>query len=114
MSNINRQRLADNVYFNSVRDSRFKTMKLSANLIVALSEKTASANALLAGVLSRSCEKYPDFTALSKKLSSLYGADLTVNVTKAGDRQVITISASGIEERYAHDNESITEERSLV
>ena len=114
MSNINRQRLADNVYFNSVRDSRFKTMKLSANLIVPLSEKTASANALLAGVLSRSCEKYPDFTALSKKLSSLYGADLTVNVTKAGDRQVITISASGIDDRYALDNESITEELSLL
>ncbi len=114
MSNINRQMLADNVYFNSVRDSRFKTMKISANLIVPLSEDTASANAVLAGVLSRSCEEYPDFTALSKKLSSLYGADLTVNVTKAGDRQVITISASGIDDRYALDNESIAAELSRL
>ena len=40
MSNINRQKLADNVYFNSVRDSRFKTMKISANIIVPLSGET--------------------------------------------------------------------------
>ena len=114
MININRQTLADNVYFNSVRDSRFKTMKISANLIVPLSSDTASANAVLAGVLSRSCEEYPDFTALSKKLSSLYGADLTVNVTKCGDRQVVTISAAGLDDRYALDNESVAEELSRL
>lgn len=114
MSNINRLKLADNVYFNSVRDSRFKTMKISANIIVPLSGETASANALLAGVLSRSCGEYPDFTALSKKLSSLYGADLTVNVTKAGDRQIVDVSASGLDDRYALDNESVTQELSAL
>lgn len=114
MSNINRLTLADNVYFNSVRDSRFKTMKITASLIVPLSAETASANAVLAGVLSRSCEEYPDFTALSKKLSSLYGADLSVSVSKCGDRQIITISASGLDDRYALDNESVAEELSLL
>lgn len=114
MRNINRQKLADNVYFNSVRDGRFKTMKISANIIVPLSADSASANAVLAGVLSRSCEKYPDFTALSKKLSSLYGADLTVNVVKAGDRQIIVISASGLDDRYALENESIAQELSML
>ena len=114
MSNINRQCLADNVYFNSVRDSRFKTMKLSANIIVPLSSDTASANALLAGVLSRSCREYPDFTVLSKKLSALYGADLNVSVAKNGDRQVICVSASGLDDRYALENESITQELSRL
>ena len=66
MSSINRLNIAKGVYFNSVRDSRFKTMKLSANLFVPLSAETASANALFAGVLSRSCKAYPDFTALSR------------------------------------------------
>ena len=114
MSNINRTALADGVFFTAVKDSRFKTMKISANIVVPLSAETASANALLCGVLSRSTAAYPDFTALSKKLSSLYGADLTVNVTKAGDRQVITISASGIDDRYALDNESIAAELSRL
>ena len=51
MSKINRSVLAEGVYFSDVRDSRFKTMKISANLIVPLSEENASANALLCGVL---------------------------------------------------------------
>ena len=103
MSNINRTALADGVFFTAVKDSRFKTMKISANIVVPLSADTASANALLCGVLSRSTAAYPDFTALSKKLSSLYGAELNVNIRKAGDNQVLTISASGLDDRYTLD-----------
>ncbi|MER2080633.1 MAG: pitrilysin family protein [Ruminococcus sp.] len=114
MSTIKRTQIADGVFFNSVKDSRFKTMKLSANLYVPLSAETASENALLAGVLSRSCKAYPDFTALSRKLCALYGADLNVLAHKAGDNQVITLSASGLDDRYAMEGESIARELSLL
>ena len=114
MSKINRSVLAEGVYFSDVRDSRFKTMKISANLIVPLSEENASANALLCGVLSRSTKAYPDFTALSKKLSSLYGAELNVSIRKAGDNQVLTISASGLDDRYTLDGDSVAKELSLL
>ena len=114
MNSINRKQLADGVFFSSVKDSRFKTMKITANLIVPLSAETASANALLCGVLSRSCKAYPDFTKLSKKLSSLYGADLNVSVRKTGDRQVLSLSASGLDDRYALLGESIARELSLL
>ena len=114
MSQIKRTRLSDGVYFSDVRDSRFKTMKISANIIVPLSEKTASANAVLCGVLSRSCEAYPDFTALSKKLSSLYGAELSANIRKIGDNQVLSLSVSGLDDRYALGGESIARELSVL
>ena len=114
MSNINRTALADGVFFTAVKDSRFKTMKISANIIVPLSAETASENALLCGVLSRSTAAYPDFTALSKKLSSLYGAELNVNIRKAGDNQVLTISASGLDDRYTLDGDSVAKELSLL
>ena len=114
MSQINRSRLCDGVYFTDVRDSRFKTMKLSVSIIVPLQRDTASANALLCGVLSRSCKAYPDFTALSKKLSSLYGADLNASVRKAGDNQVLTLSASGLDDRYTLNGESVAKELSLL
>ena len=78
MNPISKNKIADGVYFSSIQDSRFKTMKISANIIVPLSEKSASENALMCGVLSRSSKAYPDFTQLSRKLSSLYGADLGV------------------------------------
>ncbi len=114
MSQIKRTRLSDGVYFSDVRDSRFKTMKISANIIVPLSEKTASANAVLCGVLSRSCKAYPDFTALSKKLSSLYGAELSANIRKIGDNQVLSLSVSGLDDRYALGGESIARELSVL
>ncbi len=114
MNTVNRAEISDKVFFNSVKDSRFKTMKISANLFVPLSEETASENALLFGVLSRSCKAYPDFTALSKKLASLYGAELLVSIRKIGDRQMLSLSASGLDDRYAFDGESIAKELSLL
>lgn len=114
MNTIERTMISDGVCFSSIRDSRFKTMKISANIIVPLSEETASANALLCGVLSRSCKAYPDFTRLSKKLCSLYGADISVSITKAGDCQVLRITVSGLDDRYAFDGESIACELSSL
>lgn len=102
-----RQEIAKGVYFNSFFDDRFKTMRISANAFLPLDINTASANALLSSVLSHSCKEYPDFTILSRKLSSLYGAELSSSVRKAGDNQVITITAAGIEDKYAFSGESI-------
>lgn len=114
MNSIQVRQIADGVRFNSVRDSRFKTMRISASIIVPLAEETASAYALLAGVLVRSCRAYPDFTALSKRLSYLYGADLGASVHKVGDRQVLNLSAAGLDDRYAIDGESVARELSLL
>ena len=105
MDSIKRKEIANGVFFNSIKDSRFKTMRISANALVPLSADAASSNALLFGVLSHSCKAYPDFTVLSKKLSSLYGADLTVSVRKAGDCQ---------DDRYAFEGESVARELSLL
>lgn len=114
MNFINRNEISNGVYFSSIKDNRFKTMKISANIIVPLSQETASENALLCGVLSRSCKAYPDFTLLSKKLSSLYGADLATSVVKSGDCQVLRISASGLDDSYAFAGESISRELSSL
>lgn len=114
MDSIKRKEIANGVFFNSIKDSRFKTMRISANALVPLSADAASSNALLFGVLSHSCKAYPDFTVLSKKLSSLYGADLTVSVRKAGDCQALTITAFGLDDRYAFEGESVARELSLL
>ena len=90
----------------------FKTMKISVNIVVPLSIETASENALVGGLLVRSCKKYPDFTVLSKKLSSLYGADLTSSLSKLGESQVLKISVSGLDDRYSLDDVSIAKELS--
>lgn len=114
MSDINRKEIAKSVFFNSIKDNRFKTMKITANLVVPLTKENASANALLCGVLSHSCKAYPDFTELSRKLASLYGAELTSSVKKLGDNQVLRICASALDDRYALDGESVAREISAL
>ncbi len=105
-----RNKICEGVTFSSITDDRFKIGRQSAVLIVPLSYETASANALLTCVLARSCKKYPDFTSLSKKLDSLYGASLYPSVQRVGEYQFLTISASGIEDRYALNGESVSME----
>ncbi len=110
MSDFIRKNICDGVSFSSITDDRFKVGRLSASLIVPLDKKTAAANALLSCVLTRSCKKYPDFTALGKKLDSLYGASLYPSVRQIGDYQAITISAAGIDDQYALDGRSVSSE----
>lgn len=112
MNILERKEIAPNVFFNSIRDNRFKTMRICITILTPLTEENASLNALLSQVLTRSCEKYPDFTELSKKLSSLYGASLFGGFRKMGDVQALTLSVSGIDDRYALEGESISQELS--
>lgn len=110
MSEFIRKKICEGVAFSSITDHRFKIGRQSAVLIVPMNQETAAANALLTCVLARSCQKYPDFTSLSKKLDSLYGASLYPSVQKVGDYQFLTIAASGIEDRYALNGESVSME----
>lgn len=112
MNNLVTRNIADNVTFMSIKESRFKTMRISVNAFLPLNIDTAATNALLSLVLTRSCAKYPDFTMLSKKLSSLYGASLSSGFRKMGDTQVLSFNISGIDDRYALDDEVISQQLS--
>lgn len=114
MNTINRREIAPGVFFSTVNDNRFKTMKITAVAMVPLEKETVASFALLSQVLTRSCKDYPDFTALSKKLSSLYGASLTGGVQKIGEMLALTFSVSGLDDRYALTDESISEELSAI
>ncbi len=110
MSDFIRRSICDGVAFSNITDDRFKIGRLSATLISPLKKETAAANALLSCVLTRSCKKYPDFTALNKKLDSLYGVSLYPSVRQIGDYQAVTISSSGIDDKYALDDISVSSE----
>lgn len=114
MKELISEKLMENIHFHSVREERFKTFRLSAAFYVPLAADTVSKYALLTRVLLRTCERYPDFTALSKKLSALYGASLSADCFKAGDRLGLLFSVSGLDDRYALNNESVTDELSQL
>lgn len=114
MNTLCREAIADGVNFSSVKDTRFKTMRISATALLELDADTVSGYALLSQILTRSCREYPDFTVLSKKLSSLYGASLEAEIRKLGEVLALTFSVSGIDDRYSLKGESISEELSRI
>lgn len=110
MINLEKKVICDGVNFTCIHDSRFKTSKISATMFLPLDSKTASKNAILPFILSRSCKDYPNFIKLNEKLSELYGATINTSVNKLGDFQALTISITGIDDKYSLDNKSVSKE----
>lgn len=102
--------LADGVTGCHIPAGQFKSSRISVNMILPLDPGTVSANAILPFVLARSCEKYPDYTALNARLASLYGANLYADAMKQGDAQVLRIVASALDDRFAENGGSIAGE----
>jgi len=107
---LNRKEIGDKIHFNSIIDKKFKHNRLSVNFVTPLSKEAASQNAVVPFILRKGCREYPDFTALNEKLSELYGATLSADVSKYSGYQVIEISIRGLDDRFALDGENITGE----
>lgn len=109
MSDIVRKKIAEGVYFNSIKDNRFKTVKISATMFVPLKKETASENALIPMLLARSCEEYPNAASLNREMNNLYGASVSGYAMKIGESQALTISISGLDDRYTINGEKISQ-----
>ncbi|MGN0498489.1 MAG: EF-P 5-aminopentanol modification-associated protein YfmF [Acutalibacteraceae bacterium] len=110
MEQLKRRELCRGIYLNSVRDDRFKSGRISVNMSVPLKDETAAENALMIQLLGRSCKAYPDYISLNREVSRLYGAALTTDCIKMGDLQTLTLSVSGLDDRYTLDGEVLSEE----
>ncbi len=107
MPNINREKIKDGVYFTKIVDNRYKTNRISVNLVFPLSKSEVTANAIVPMLMLKGTNKLPDFTELNKALDSLYRAHLDTSASKIGDYEILNISISSIDDRFALDNEDI-------
>lgn len=114
MTNIERKEIAPNVFFNSVKVQRFKTMKLSCTAYIPLTKEIAAMSAMLSQVLTKSCEEYPTLMQFSRKLGSLYGATVSGGANKSGDVRTLKLVVSAIDDRFALDGESVAEDVSKL
>ena len=101
--------IAEQVRLLSEQTDRFKTGRISVSMALPMDEKMA-ANSLLIFLLKRSCKEYPDFSLLNGKLDELYGASLSASVSKSGESQVLTLSLTCLDDRFALTDESIVEQ----
>ena len=110
MENYKREKIAPGVHFSAIRDERFKTSRIAVAMLTDIDREKAPALSTLSGVLAHSCEEYPTFLELSRKLDSLYGTTLTGSSGKRGENQIVMLGVSGINDSYSLDGGSVYEE----
>ncbi len=97
MSETKPERIADGVFFTSIQNHFFKTVRISVNFVLPLNKATAAQNAVLPFILCRG----KDFTATKRRLENLFGAQLSPRVQKVADRQVLSIDLELVKSEYA-------------
>jgi len=80
---------------------KFKTVFVSVFIQQVLDKKLASKTALLPAVLERGTRDFPTYRVLKRRLEELYGAELSADVLKKGERQVLSFSLEVINDKFA-------------
>ncbi|MBR6620259.1 MAG: insulinase family protein [Clostridia bacterium] len=88
--------------------SNFKPAIITASFALPLNEN-AAVNALLPGLMKRTCKKHPTLTEMNKHLASLYGAMVSAGVAKDGESQILTLRVTAVEDRFSLSDEKISE-----
>ena len=107
--NLVRKSICDGVNFSNIKDNRFKTGRVSITVFVPLDKDKVAQNAILPFLLSKTCEKYPDLKNLNDRLENLYGVSVGAEVSKLGEVQVLSISATFLEDEYSLQKENIAQ-----
>ena len=101
----NRREIMQDVFLTYLPAQRFKTSRMTVQLIAPLQRETAAANALLPAVLRRGTVRCPDMESLSAALDTLYGANIDYTVRKKGERQCVGFAAGFIDDAFTPHGE---------
>ncbi len=105
----NRREIMQDVFLTYLPAQRFKTSRMTLQLITPLRRETAAANALLPAVMRRGTVRCPDMESLSAALDTLYGANIDYTVRKKGERQCVGFAAGFIDDAYTPHGEKLLE-----
>lgn len=101
------EQLPNGIRVNFIPASKFKTISFGLFLQQELREDLASKTALLPSVLERGSRRYPDTLTLRRELEQLYGAELSTDIIKKGERHLIACSLEMVHEQYVGEKESL-------
>ena len=104
---LKRTSLDNGINLTVITDKKFKTDITSISFIGGKGEEAAVCSALLTGVLSRCCVKYPSLMELNRTLDGLYDAQLISDVTRRGYNHIPTFTVSSLNNRYSLDKTDI-------
>ena len=95
---MNITNIAPGVDLLFVKNDRFKTERVSVNFYLPLQKEKTAYRALLPQILTSESAAYPDFTALNRKIYSLYSADIFGSADRPADFQRINIDCCYLSE----------------
>ncbi|MEG3007359.1 MAG: insulinase family protein [Oscillospiraceae bacterium] len=102
--------ICDGVNFRYIDDEKFKHNRITINFILKSNIEEATINAIIPFLIRHGSEDYTDFTCLNRKLSDLYGACLSADVSKYGAYQILDLSIIAIDNRFSLNNVDIIKE----
>ena len=85
-------RLPNGIRLTFIPAEKFKTINLALFIHQELAADKAALTALLPSVLERGSRRYPDNLTLQRELERLYGAEMSADVQKKGERHLISCS----------------------
>jgi predicted Zn-dependent peptidase len=92
---------------NFIPAAKFKTISLGLFLHQELRADLAAATALLPAVLERGSRRYPDNLTLRRELERLYGAELSTDIHKKGERHLVSCSMEMVHGKYVGENDGL-------
>ncbi|KNF09933.1 putative Zn-dependent peptidase [Gottschalkia purinilytica] len=108
-----RKEIGKGVHLNVLKTDKFKTNIISIYLIRPLDKEEVTKNALLPLVLNRGTKNYNTSLDIQRKLEDLYGANLSIDVSKKGEKHAIRFSIEFIDDKYTNER-NIEETISLL
>jgi len=100
-----REMLPGNIDLLVWNTSKFKTVSFRICYLENLDHR-AGCRALLAGLLRRGCADFPDMMSLSRHLEELFGAGLSIDVNRLGERQNLNVRFRVVNDRYVRQSKS--------
>lgn len=104
-----RKQIGEGIWFSKVTDPRFKVNRIAVSFYTDIDDPLHSRAdyAIVPYILVDSCEKYPDYSALSLRFSELYGATMSDNTSVAADNRCTSLAVASIDDRFALEGERI-------
>ncbi len=89
-----------NINTHILPTTKFKTIIITVFIQQILDKELAARTALIPAVLERGTSGCPTYRDLRKRLEELYGAELTADVSKKGEKHVLTFSLEVINDKF--------------
>lgn len=103
--NIQRSRvnLGNGINLNIIKSDKFKSNLLTYYFIRELNREDSSKNTLLSSVLKRGNRELENTLELEKKLEDMYGANLSIGISKRGERQVLRFGMEWVKDGFVKE-----------